>query len=134
MAERVAVPTVTTGQMKEVDRLMVESYGIELIQMMENAGRSLATLARAMLDGDVTDRPVVVLAGRGNNGGGGDMAEFRLGAGSPLVDLHREGGELGERAGRIDGDEGGGPDHHKGRGFADGPGNRKNGPGQDAGQ
>jgi len=78
MAERVAVPTVTTGQMKEVDRLMVESYGIELIQMMENAGRSLATLARAMLDGDVTDRPVVVLAGRGNNGGGGLVAARHL--------------------------------------------------------
>ena len=78
MTERVVVPTVTTEQMKEVDRLMVEVYGIELIQMMENAGRSLATLARQMLDGDVMDRPVVVLAGRGNNGGGGLVAARHL--------------------------------------------------------
>ncbi len=78
MAERVAVPTVTNAQMKEVDRLMVESFGIELIQMMENAGRNLATLAREMLDGDVTDRPIVVLAGRGNNGGGGLVAARHL--------------------------------------------------------
>jgi NAD(P)H-hydrate repair Nnr-like enzyme with NAD(P)H-hydrate epimerase domain len=33
------VPSITTAQMREVDRLMTETYGIELIQMMENAGR-----------------------------------------------------------------------------------------------
>ena len=32
------IPTITTEQMIEVDRLMIESYHIELIQMMENAG------------------------------------------------------------------------------------------------
>jgi NAD(P)H-hydrate epimerase len=36
------VPYVTTDQMREVDRLMVEEYGIVLLQMMENAGRGLA--------------------------------------------------------------------------------------------
>ncbi|MCH7522157.1 MAG: NAD(P)H-hydrate epimerase, partial [Chloroflexi bacterium] len=30
--------------MREVDRLMVEEYGIVLLQMMENAGRNLARL------------------------------------------------------------------------------------------
>jgi NAD(P)H-hydrate epimerase len=41
--------------------------------MMENAGRNLALLARRLLDspdGDVQDRPIVALAGRGANGGG----------------------------------------------------------------
>jgi len=33
------IPTITVDQMREVDRLMVEDMGIELIQMMENAGR-----------------------------------------------------------------------------------------------
>lgn len=78
MAERVAVPTVSTTQMQEVDRLMIADYGVDLLQMMENAGRSLATLARRLLGGDVTDRPVVVLAGRGNNGGGGLAAARHL--------------------------------------------------------
>jgi NAD(P)H-hydrate epimerase len=64
--------------MVEVDRLMVQLYGIELIQMMENAGRNLALLAREMLDGEVADRPIVVLAGRGNNGGGGLVAARHL--------------------------------------------------------
>ncbi|CAM3780907.1 hypothetical protein DEFR109230_11810 [Deinococcus frigens] len=36
------VPTVTAAQMTEVDRAMVQDYGISLLQMMENAGRALA--------------------------------------------------------------------------------------------
>ena len=31
--------------MREVDRIMVDVYGIDLVRMMENAGRSLAELA-----------------------------------------------------------------------------------------
>ena len=40
------VPYVAADQMIEVDRAMIKDYGIELIQMMENAGRNLAHLAR----------------------------------------------------------------------------------------
>jgi NAD(P)H-hydrate epimerase len=64
--------------MQQVDRLMVEEYGIQLLQMMENAGRSLALLAKILLEDDILDRPVVVLAGRGNNGGGGLVAARHL--------------------------------------------------------
>jgi NAD(P)H-hydrate epimerase len=46
--------------------------------MMENAGRNLALLAKRLLDGDIADRPIVVLAGRGNNGGGGLAAARHL--------------------------------------------------------
>ena len=75
---RTAVPTLTTEQMKEVDRLMIEAYRIELLQMMENAGRNLALLAKRMLDDDLDARPIVVLAGRGANGGGGLVAARHL--------------------------------------------------------
>jgi NAD(P)H-hydrate epimerase len=75
---RTEVPALSTDQMREVDRLMIEEYGIELIQMMENAGRNLAMLAKRLLDGEIQDRPVVVLAGRGNNGGGGLVAARHL--------------------------------------------------------
>ena len=65
------VPHVDTVQMIEVDRAMVEDFKIELIQMMENAGRSLAHLARGrFLGGDPRGKRVVVLAGTGGNGGG----------------------------------------------------------------
>ena len=40
-----------TKQMIEVDRLMIEKYQIELIQMMENAGRSLAETGILRLGG-----------------------------------------------------------------------------------
>lgn len=58
--------------MREVDRLIVEDFHIELVQMMENAGRCLAHLARArFLDGNPSGRRVAVLSGIGGNGGGG---------------------------------------------------------------
>ena len=66
------MPDLTTQQMVEVDRAMIEDYRIELVQMMENAGRNLAHLARTrFLDGDPRRRSVVALAGGGGNGGGG---------------------------------------------------------------
>ena len=77
------LPALTSDQMREVDRLLVEEFGIQLVQMMENAGRNLALLAgRILSDEDETDalqdRPIVVLAGRGNNGGGGLAAARHL--------------------------------------------------------
>jgi NAD(P)H-hydrate epimerase len=73
------VPYLTADQMREVDRLMVEEFHIELLQMMELAGRHLAHLARErFLGGDVEERGVVVLAGTGGNGGGALVAARRL--------------------------------------------------------
>src|SRR5215470_3561194 len=72
-------PGLTTEQMVEVDRAMIEDYRIELIQMMENPGRNLAHLARMrFLDGDPRCSSVVVLAGSGGNGGGALVAARRL--------------------------------------------------------
>ena len=68
------VPAITTDQMREVDRLMVETFGISLLQMMENAGRSLAELARRRLGGNVIGKRIAVICGPGNNGGGGMVA------------------------------------------------------------
>lgn len=71
-------PALTTAQMAEVDRLMIEEYGILLIQMMENAGRNLAEQAGRMLEGGLPGRRIVVLSGTGNNGGGGMVAARHL--------------------------------------------------------
>lgn len=75
---REALPLLSADQMREVDRLMIEEYGIQLMQMMENAGRNLADVAEYMLAGSAKERPVLVLAGRGNNGGGGLVAARHL--------------------------------------------------------
>jgi NAD(P)H-hydrate epimerase len=67
------VPAVTAAEMSEVDRVAVDEFGLELLQMMENAGRALAAHVRAVATG-----PVTVLAGKGGNGGGGLCAARHL--------------------------------------------------------
>lgn len=69
---------LTNAQAKELERLMLQHYAIGWPQMLENSGRSLADLACTLLDGEIADRPVVVLAGRGPNGGGGLAAARHL--------------------------------------------------------
>ncbi|MEL6193601.1 MAG: NAD(P)H-hydrate epimerase [Bacteroidota bacterium] len=72
------VPWLSTEEMIEVDRLMEEVYGIQLIQMMENAGRGLALVAKHLLGGAINEKNIVVLAGTGGNGGGAMVAARRL--------------------------------------------------------
>jgi len=73
-----ALHQLTTDQMREVDRLMIEDYHISLTQMMENAGRDLAELVIHWLGGSVIGKRVLVLCGKGNNGGGGMAAARHL--------------------------------------------------------
>ncbi len=72
----------------EIDRAgMVETYGITLEKMMENAGRALATVAwRRWLVGGGAPR-VTVLAGSGGNGGGALVAARRLAAWGACVEI-----------------------------------------------
>ncbi|NOY99637.1 MAG: NAD(P)H-hydrate epimerase [Chloroflexi bacterium] len=86
------IPALTTAQMAEVDRLMIEEYGITLPQMMENAGRNLAELTRRLLGGSAVGRTVAVLCGGGNNGGGGMTAARHLHNRGVDVHLIRVGG------------------------------------------
>jgi NAD(P)H-hydrate epimerase len=69
-----SVPALSSEQMREVDRIMVEDLRIELVQMMENAGRNLAELALRQFH----PATVTVLAGPGGNGGGGLVAARHL--------------------------------------------------------
>jgi len=67
--EGVSVPAVTAEEMREVDRIAVEEFGLGILQMMENAGRNLAENVLDMLHS--TKGEVTILAGAGGNGGGG---------------------------------------------------------------
>lgn len=82
-----AVPWLSLAEVRELDRLMIEELGITLERMMENAGRSLAELARRRLDGSVAGRRVVVLAGPGGNGGGGLVAARHLAVAGAEVEV-----------------------------------------------
>lgn len=83
------LPSLSTEQMIEVDRLMIEEYQIELIQMMENAGRCLAlTAKRHFFQGEIPDKRIIVLAGTGGNGGGAMVAARRLAAWGAKVEVY----------------------------------------------
>jgi NAD(P)H-hydrate epimerase len=64
--------------MQEIDRLMVDSYGISLTQMMENAGCNLALLAKKFLGGSVVDKKICIVVGGGNKGGAGLVSARHL--------------------------------------------------------
>lgn len=66
---------LTRQQMAELDRLMVEEFGIDIVVMMEHAGFDVATLAYRMLN---KEGNVAVLVGHGNNGGDGLCAARHL--------------------------------------------------------
>jgi len=63
------VPSVTADQMRQVDQVASQVFGLGILQMMENAGRNLASHVQQLLT--APEAPVVVLAGAGGNGGGG---------------------------------------------------------------
>ena len=70
MENKNQIPFITTDQMQEVDRVMMEDYGISLMQMMENAGKNLARLAQQRFLNEKRKGTIVILAGSGGNGGG----------------------------------------------------------------
>lgn len=69
-----SVPSLTASQMRAVDQIAIEHYGLSLLQMMEDAGGRLAELTIRRF----TPGRVAVLAGKGGNGGGGLSAARHL--------------------------------------------------------
>jgi len=67
---------LTAAEMREVDRLTTERFGISGTQLMENAGKSLAefVLHEISLRFQSPVLSVVLLCGKGNNGGDGFVA------------------------------------------------------------
>jgi NAD(P)H-hydrate epimerase len=87
-----SIPALTAEQMAAIDRIMLEDFGVETLQLMEVAGRAVADFARRrFLGGDARGKRVVVLCGSGGNGGDGMVAARYLHAwgASPEVRLGR---------------------------------------------
>ena len=75
---QVALMKILTAQeMREVDRLTTERYGIPGLTLMENAGAGVARFI-AQHWPDYAQRRIVVLCGKGNNGGDGFVAARHL--------------------------------------------------------
>lgn len=63
------VPSVSEDEMREVDRIAVQDFQLSVLQMMENAGRNLASYVIDVFGG--ATGAITILAGSGGNGGGG---------------------------------------------------------------
>lgn len=85
-AEAAARTAITAEAMTGADR-KAQALGMPGEVLMEHAGTAVAAAARALVAfNDREDRPVVVLAGPGNNGGDGFVAARRLaGWGVPVI-------------------------------------------------
>lgn len=74
-------PYLTRTQLKEIDRISTDKYGIPSLILMENAGRAVADetikLIKSTLSGK--KKPVIiVICGKGNNGGDGFVTARHL--------------------------------------------------------
>ena len=57
--------------MREIDRLTTEVYGVPSLLLMDSASASCRAAVRARYEGDVAGLEVLILCGKGNNGGDG---------------------------------------------------------------
>ncbi|MBR9705691.1 NAD(P)H-hydrate epimerase [Candidatus Pacearchaeota archaeon] len=64
---------VSAEQMSDVDDIAINKYGIDIYQLMENAGRNLARLVASL-----NPKKVSILYGKGNNGADGLVAARHL--------------------------------------------------------
>lgn len=62
---------LTAAEMREVDRLSTEQYGIPSLTLMENAALAAATVIENKLGGSVGGKSFLIFCGKGNNGGDG---------------------------------------------------------------
>ncbi len=78
---------LTAEQMREVDRLTTERYGIPSILLMENAAHAVARVITEKLGGSVKGKSVLILCGKGNNGGDGAALARILGMEGAFVEI-----------------------------------------------
>ncbi len=69
------LPILTRAQVRELDRVTIETYGIPGVVLMENAGRGAAERLLARLEGS---ERVLIVCGAGNNGGDGYVVARHL--------------------------------------------------------
>jgi ADP-dependent NAD(P)H-hydrate dehydratase / NAD(P)H-hydrate epimerase len=81
---------LTAAEMREVDRLTTEQFGVPSLQLMEAAGKAVADEVRDFhfRRHAAESRKTVVLCGKGNNGGDGFVAARYLQAGGQHPEVY----------------------------------------------
>ena len=78
MQERAGIVYVTAEEMRKIDDMTIREFQVDVLILMENAGRAAAVIARQMLLGQTIGKRVACLVGGGNNGGDGMVAARHL--------------------------------------------------------
>jgi NAD(P)H-hydrate epimerase len=76
---------LSVSQAKDLDRRAQEELGIDVLVLMENAGRAVAEVATKMLG---HKKRIAVFCGKGNNGGDGFVCARHLLVNKKLVDIY----------------------------------------------
>jgi hydroxyethylthiazole kinase-like uncharacterized protein yjeF len=76
-------PLPDAGRMRAIDAWAIDDRGVPSLELMESAGAALAGIATEL----APDGPIVVLAGKGNNGGDGLVAARLLRDAGRAVDV-----------------------------------------------
>jgi len=76
--ERAGIVYVTAEEMRKIDDMTIREFQVDVLILMENAGRAAAVIARQMLLGQTIGKRVACLVGGGNNGGDGMVAARHL--------------------------------------------------------
>ncbi len=75
---------VTAEEMREIDRVTIERYGVPSLTLMENAGSAVAEFIRERFPHALR---IAVICGKGNNGGDGFVAARHLHLAGKVVEV-----------------------------------------------
>jgi NAD(P)H-hydrate epimerase len=78
MEERAGIVYLTAEEMRRMDEVTIQEFHVDVLVLMENAGRATATLAKRILRDATFGKRVACLVGGGNNGGDGMAAARHL--------------------------------------------------------
>src|SRR2546425_3705252 len=78
MQERSGIVYVTADEMRRIDDVIIREFQVDVLMLMENAGRATAIMGLQMLQGRTIGKRVACLVGGGNNGGDGMVAARHL--------------------------------------------------------
>lgn len=81
------IPVTTAQEMRKLDAFTIRDLGIPSLVLMENAGRGVANEMHEIL-GDLEGARVVIVCGRGNNGGDGLVVARYLASAGARVEVY----------------------------------------------
>ena len=87
MQEKAGIVYVNSDEMRRIDDTTIREFQVDVLMLMENAGRAAAVLARQMLLGQTIGKRVACLVGAGNNGGDGMVAARHLSNWGAVVEV-----------------------------------------------